>query len=65
MIESYRKVLEVLKTSTKRTVLVTIPPVQYLADSIRHWRTFEGFNDFILQQHDGIYIILQKNKFAV
>lgn len=53
MKESYLDVLELLKKSTKKIVLVTIPPIQYMRDSMQHWNTFTDFNKFILQQHNG------------
>lgn len=62
MKESYLKLLEVLKELTDKIVLVTIPPIQCMADSVQHWRTFEGFNRFILQQHNGRCIVFFKKK---
>lgn len=53
MKKSYTKLLDLLKESVDRIVLITIPPIQYMTDSVQHWRTFEGFNKFILEQHNG------------
>lgn len=58
MKESYTKVLELLKESAEKIVLVTIPPVLCKADSVQHWKTFEGFNKFILEQHNGMWFRL-------
>lgn len=55
MKEMYTKVLKLLKESTDNIVLVTIPPILCMADSVQHWRTFEGFNKFILEQSDGMW----------
>lgn len=63
MKESYLKLLELLKELTEKIVLVTIPPIQSMADSIQHWRTFEGFNNFILQQHNGRFNLLTRRMF--
>lgn len=53
MKECYKKLLKLLKEYTERIVLITIPPIQYLADSIQHWKKFEAFNKFIVDQHNG------------
>lgn len=53
MTENYKKIIALLKPQTNRIVLLTVPPVQKMADSIRHWKIFEDYNKFILEQHDG------------
>lgn len=53
MKESYLKILELLKESSEKIVLVTIPPIQLMADSVQHWKRFTEFNSFILELHNG------------
>lgn len=53
MTETYTKLLELLKEYAENIVLVTLPPIQFLANSLLHWRKFEAFNKFILEQHNG------------
>lgn len=54
MIQNYGKILELLIPRTKRIVLLTVPPVHKMSDSIQHWKVSEEFNKFILAQHNGI-----------
>lgn len=54
MIESYKKLLDILKSQTKKIVLITIPPIIKETEPVLHWKTFKKFNKYILEQHDGI-----------
>lgn len=62
MEENYTKLLDLLKESVEKIVLLTIPPIQCMTDSVQHWRTFQGFNKFILQQHNGMLLNCVTNK---
>lgn len=63
MKKSYAKVLDFLKESTDKIVLVTLPPILSMADSVQHWKKLEEFNKFILEQHNGKW--LYKIQFVV